>query len=190
MRLRFGTILAAGCAIGEAAFLSLPAAARADETPLAESAAITYAADTRPSPRAVKTAAELAELVNGTWAVTRRDGETVTLTSPSGISSALAGSALNLDAGGVWTVANSRQRVVPMAIMRLTGGTRVENAEPRLTWKEKSYNIRSTAHERTKSMTTRKTLNGKPYAGNPHVRFDENMQNVGDSLAPPRSLTQ
>ena len=109
MRLRFGTILAVGCAIGEAAFLSLPATARADETPLAESAAITYAADTRPSPRAVKTAAELAELVNGTWAVTRRDGETVSLTSPSGTSSALTGSALNLNAGGVWTVTNSKQ---------------------------------------------------------------------------------
>ena len=30
-----------------------------------------------------------------------------------------------------------------------------------------------TIQERKKSMTTRKALNGKPYAGNPHVRFDE-----------------
>ena len=38
---------------------------------------------------------------------------------------------------------------------------------------KKSYNIRSTAQERKKSMTTGKALNGKPYAGNLHVRFDE-----------------
>ncbi|MBO7683663.1 MAG: hypothetical protein J6T51_02940, partial [Kiritimatiellae bacterium] len=30
-----------------------------------------------------------------------------------------------------------------------------------------------TIQERKKSMTTGKALNGKPYAGNPHVRFDE-----------------
>ena len=35
------------------------------------------------------------------------------------------------------------------------------------------YNRRSTAQERKKSMATGKALNGKPYAGNPHVRFDE-----------------
>ena len=34
----------------------------------------------------------------------------------------------------------------------------------------KSYNIRSTAQERKKSLTTGKALNGKPYAGNPQVR--------------------
>jgi hypothetical protein len=39
--------------------------------------------------------------------------------------------------------------------------------------REKSYNIRSTAQEMKKAMTTGKALNGKPYAGNPHVRFDE-----------------
>ena len=39
--------------------------------------------------------------------------------------------------------------------------------------REKSYNIRSTAQERKKAMTTGKALDGKPYAGNPHVRFDE-----------------
>ena len=31
----------------------------------------------------------------------------------------------------------------------------------------------STAQERKKSMATGKALDGKPYAGNPHVRFDE-----------------
>ena len=38
---------------------------------------------------------------------------------------------------------------------------------------EKKCNIRSTAQERKKAMTTGKALDGKPYAGNPHVRFDE-----------------
>ena len=49
---------------------------------------------------------------------------------------------------------------------------KVRNAETELTG-EKSYNIRSTAQERKKAMATGKALNGKPYAGNPHVRFDE-----------------
>ena len=60
---------------------------------------------------------------------------------------------------------------------------KVRNAETELTGKNKSYNIRSTAQERKKAMATGKALNGKPYAGNPHVapsqcyggtgRFDE-----------------
>jgi len=34
-------------------------------------------------------------------------------------------------------------------------------------------NIRITTQERQKSMATGKARNGKPYAGNPYVRFDE-----------------
>ena len=33
--------------------------------------------------------------------------------------------------------------------------------------------IRKTIEERKESMATGKALDGKPYAGNPHVRFDE-----------------
>ena len=33
--------------------------------------------------------------------------------------------------------------------------------------------IRNTIEERKESMATGKALDGKPYAGNPHVRFDE-----------------
>ncbi len=90
---------------------------------VATSASATYLADTRPSPRAVKTAAEQAELANGTWTVMRRDGETVTLTSPSGNSSALTGSALNLNAGGMWTVTNSKQGSATFTVRRSLDGT-------------------------------------------------------------------
>ena len=89
----------------------------------ATSAATVYLADTRPSPRAVKTAAEQAELANGTWAVTRRDGETVSLISPSGNSIALTSPALNLNAGGVWTVENSVQGVSTFTVRRSLDGT-------------------------------------------------------------------
>ena len=89
----------------------------------ATSAMTLYLADTRPSPRAVKTAAEQAELANGTWAVTRRDGETVSLISPSGNSTALTSPALDLNAGGMWTVENSTQGVATFTVRRSLDGT-------------------------------------------------------------------
>lgn len=121
MKTRLGTILAAG------AVLPLLAA----DTPLAEtSAAFTYTIDTRPSPRAVKTAAELAGIADGTWKATRRAGETVTLVSPSGARTTLAaaGSAaadtiLPLNAGGVWTVENSAQGKAVFTVRRSLDGT-------------------------------------------------------------------
>ena len=58
MRTQFGTVLAAVCGIGGAALLSLPLAAHADETPLAETASsCVYSADTLGSPRHIKTGA-------------------------------------------------------------------------------------------------------------------------------------
>ena len=36
-----------------------------------------------------------------------------------------------------------------------------------------AYNTRLTIKEREESMATGKAFDGKPYAGNPHVRFDE-----------------
>ena len=84
------------------------------DTPIAESAAITYAADTRPSPRAVTTAEELGEITGGTLKAAWRLGETVTMTAPDGTVTTFAdgssaGTAtLALGAGGCWTLANSR----------------------------------------------------------------------------------
>ena len=90
------------------AFLSLPLTAQADETPLAETASpLVYSADTLGSPRHIKTAGDQSAL----WPATRRAGETVTATSPSGGVVTLSSSSLAsvLDAGGVWTIANSVQ---------------------------------------------------------------------------------
>ena len=108
MRLQFVGILAV-----VAAGATLPLMA---DTPLTESAAFTYAADTRPSPRTVKTAAELAEITGGTFKVAWRSGETVRVSAPDGTASTLvsdasaAGTAtLALDAGGVWTLERSGQ---------------------------------------------------------------------------------
>ena len=42
-----------------------------------------------------------------------------------------------------------------------------------MTGKKNAYNMRLTIKEREESMATGKALDGKPYAGNPHVRFDE-----------------
>jgi len=128
MRTQFGTILAAArrlgtaalpmavCGLGEATLLSLPAAALADDTPLAESAALAYAADATPSPRAVKTAAELGEITGGTFKVAWRAGETVTVTAPDGTAATLVSDAaapgtatLALGAGGCWTLARTGQ---------------------------------------------------------------------------------
>ncbi len=43
----------------------------------------------------------------------------------------------------------------------------------RIDRKKNAYNMRLTIKEREESMATGKALDGKPYAGNPHVRFDE-----------------
>ena len=42
-----------------------------------------------------------------------------------------------------------------------------------MTGKKNAYNMRLTIKEREESMATGKALDGKPYAGNPHVRSDE-----------------
>jgi hypothetical protein len=48
-----------------------------------------------------------------------------------------------------------------------------KNANTELTGKKNVYNTRTTNRGRKKAMTKGKALNGKPDAGNPHVRFDE-----------------
>ena len=111
MRTQFGTILAAAVATSA----TLPFALSADE-PVATSAECIYAADSTPSPHAVKTAAELGEITDGTWKVAWRAGETVTLAAPDGTVTTLASDAatagtatLALGAGGCWTLARTGQ---------------------------------------------------------------------------------
>ena len=102
----------------------------AAEGKAATSAAAIYLADTRPSPRAVKTAAEQDEIIGGTWKATRRADEAVTLVSPSGsrttlmaANSAATSAALPLNAGGVWTVENSAQGTAIFTVRRSLDGT-------------------------------------------------------------------
>ena len=75
-----------------------------------------YAADTRPSPRAITAAEEFAAITGGTKKSSWRQGETVTLTAPDGTETTLANAAatswsgaLPFDAGGLWSASNSRQ---------------------------------------------------------------------------------
>lgn len=78
---------------------------------------------------AVKSAAEQTELASRS--VTRRAGETVTLTAPDGTvttlvdgSSGATGTALpSLAAGGVWTLSNSRQGTVTFIVRRSLDGS-------------------------------------------------------------------
>ena len=128
MRLRCGRILATAVSskppyrvalTGKAAILAAAVATSAAlpllaDTPEAVSADCTYAADTRPSPRAVRTAEELGEITGGTLKAAWRLGEIVTLVAPDGTETTLAdgssaGTAtLALGAGGCWTLVNSR----------------------------------------------------------------------------------
>ena len=131
MMARLRITLAAVCGIGEATLLLLPSAALADDTPLAETAAsVTYAVDTRTSPRAVKTAAELGEIAGGTWKAVRRAGEAVSVTAPDGTTTLLAAAdssaasvVVPLNAGGVWTVENSKQGISIITVRRSLDGT-------------------------------------------------------------------
>ncbi len=131
MRTRFEKVLAAACGICGAISSAIPSTGFADDTPIAETAsAFVYAIDTLASPRAVKTAEELAEIANGTWKATRRPGETVALSAPDGTVTTLAAAdstaasvVLPIDAGGVWTVANSKQGSVAITVRRSLDGT-------------------------------------------------------------------
>ena len=124
MRMRFETILAAVAAGAAIPFASMAVA------PEAVSADYVYAADSRTSPRAVKTAEELGELTGGTRRATRRAGEVVTLKSPNGTvttlvsaDSAATSATLPLDAGGLWTVVNSKQGTATFTVRHSLKGT-------------------------------------------------------------------
>lgn len=125
MRIQLGLTLAVAVATSATLTFALSA-----EEPVATSAECIYVADTRPSPRAVKTSAELGEITGGTWSATRRAGEAVTLVSPDGsrttllaANSTATGVALPLNAGGVWTVENSAQGVATLTVRRSLDGT-------------------------------------------------------------------
>ena len=127
MKTQFGTILAAVGGIGGATLASLPSVAHADELPMAEtSVPCVYSADTLGSPHNIKTADDQSEL----WAATRRIGETVTVVSPSGDRTTLiaaesdaTSAALNLNAGGVWTLENSEQGTATFTVRHSLYGT-------------------------------------------------------------------
>lgn len=122
MRKQFRTILAASRRLGTAALLLaasistiLPLALSADDL-VATSADCIYAADTTPSPHAVKTAVELDEITGGMWKVAWCVGETVMVVAPDGTvttlvsNAAAAGTAtLALGSGGRWVLSRSRQ---------------------------------------------------------------------------------
>ena len=98
---------------------------RGEETPLAESAsACVFVADTLPAPKNVKTSQSLAELVDGTWKIAWRKGETVVKVSPDGVETELSdgssagSSAIAIDAGGVWTFRSSRWGTAVFAVRR------------------------------------------------------------------------
>lgn len=99
-----------------------PGAAPADDAPVAVSAPVAYSIDTRPSPRAVKTAAEQEEIA-ALWPVARQAGDAVSVTAPDGTVSALGGTALSLGAGGVWTLESSRYGKAVFTVRRSLDGT-------------------------------------------------------------------
>ena len=85
-----------------------------------------YRLDTYASPRAIKTQAELDAL----WKATYSAGETVTVTSPSGVdstpisaASAAGEVALTFNAGGLWTAVNSAQGTATFTVRHSIFGT-------------------------------------------------------------------
>ena len=108
-----------------AAGAALPLAAR-EAVLAAESDTYEYRIDTTPSPRAIKTQEELAGLMEATYFA----GETVTATLSGGaaltlVSAAAANGsvALNFNAGGVWTLANSAQGSATFTVRHSIFGT-------------------------------------------------------------------
>ena len=85
-----------------------------------------YRLDTYASPRAIKTQAELDAL----WEAAYSAGETVTVTSPSGVdstpvsaASAAGEVALTFNAGGLWTAGNSAQGTASFTVRHSIFGT-------------------------------------------------------------------
>lgn len=126
MKMRCSKLLAATLAL-------CGGAAWADATPRYESAIISYALDTvTEAPRSVKTAADLAATVPV------RKGETVTATAPDGtVTAVVSGAATDmalalsetLDAGGLWTLVNSREGSATFTVRHSLCGTLGEGTD-------------------------------------------------------------
>lgn len=101
-------------------------AAFADATPAATSNEVKYKLDTNPSPRVLKTQAE----VNALWDATYDAGVTVTRTAPGGTAETLVDNAsaegtvaLGINAGGLWTFNNSAEGDATFAVSHSIDGT-------------------------------------------------------------------
>ncbi len=98
----------------------------ADTQPDAVSDAVVYSLDTYPQPRVLKTQADVAKL----WDAAYKVGETVTCTSPDGVTSTLVDNpALNgfvplgINAGGIWTFSNAVEGEATFAVRHSVYGT-------------------------------------------------------------------
>lgn len=101
-------------------------AAFADATPTATSSEVKYKLDTNPSPRVLKTQAE----VNALWDATYDAGVTVTRTAPGSTAETLVNNAsaegsvaLGINAGGLWTFNNSAEGDATFAVSHSIYGT-------------------------------------------------------------------
>ena len=101
-------------------------AAFADATPAATSNEVKYKLDTNPSPRVLKTLAE----VNALWDATYDAGVTVTRTAPGGTAETLVDNAsaegtvaLGVNAGGLWSFNNSNEGDATFAVSHSIYGT-------------------------------------------------------------------
>lgn len=105
-----------------AALLAAAVPAFAGDAPVAVSATAVYAVDTRPQPRAVKTAAERDELASQ-WPVYRTSGDSVTLVAPDGAESGFSGTSLSLPSGGLWTLESPSHGTAAFTVRRSIDGS-------------------------------------------------------------------
>lgn len=120
MRTRTGLLFAASVA-------AALGAVRGDDSPLASSADFAFALDSTGSPYALKTQADLDAATASV-----RAGDTITSTAPDGTETTLVSGAASdgalplrttIDAGGLWTLANSRGETAALTLRHSLYGT-------------------------------------------------------------------
>lgn len=127
---------------GMTAFAAIAVAAgvsRGDETPIAVSEGLEFAIETMqeasPSPRFIKTAAELTEITGGTWKFGWGKGDIVQIGKPDGSALPLAdgtaagSAALAVDMGGCWTAKSAFYGDVAFYIRNSLCGTLGDGTE-------------------------------------------------------------